>query len=89
MTECEHFNFRCTTSVNRLSKEVDGPIISFTADICIACADCGLPFRFVGLKFGSSQHHPTGSADSLELRAPIEPELVKEFFGKPTVSGTC
>lgn len=86
---CEHFNFVATTQVFRLSDVAGGPITGFTMDVTVKCGDCGLPFRFKGLPFGSHPHEPRLSADSETLRAPIEPAYTTEILGRPVVSGSA
>lgn len=87
-TKCEHMNFQATVNVGRLTDVDGGPITRYTTDITVHCGDCGLPFRFTGLSFGSSFAEPRLSADGLELRAPIEPAYVREILGHPLVAGT-
>lgn len=84
---CEHFNFATQANVFRLSDIEGGPITGFKLDLTVKCADCGLPFRFKGLPFGSHPHEPRLSVDSEELRAPIEPAYTTEILGQPAVSG--
>lgn len=45
----------------------------FMADIQIKCADCGMPFRFLGLPAGCSTMEPMCSIAGEEARIPIEP----------------
>lgn len=66
---CEHKDFRALVKVNRL--EDTG---RFSADITVWCAACAEPFRFLGVKAGSSPYEPMVSIDGLELRAPLEPQ---------------
>jgi hypothetical protein len=68
---CAHQNFHANVAVNRL---VDTG--RFLADITIKCAECGEPFRFIGVEAGVAFTRPACSIDELELRAPIEPEGV-------------
>jgi hypothetical protein len=86
-TECQHTKFITTTGVGRISQVEGGPIMRYTAEIKIHCAECGLPFRFLGLPFGSHPTSPRLSVDSIELRAPIEPAHVVEICGQPVVAG--
>ena len=79
MTDCKHEAFSCYTSVGRLSKEDGGPITGYTADIKILCAECNLPFRFIGLPAGNHFSEPRVSIDGQELRAPIEPAVHEKF----------
>ena len=70
---CEHMNFRSHVNIGRLTKGDGGPVTHYTADVTIFCADCEMPFRFVGLPAGYHFAEPRVSIDRLELRAPIEP----------------
>lgn len=88
-TECVHMNFSADCQVARLSKEDGGPITGYTLDVRVKCAECGLPFRFMGLPFGSHYAEPRLSADSEELRAPIEPAYTKEVLGMPIKAGNA
>lgn len=65
---CEHKNFRAHVSVNRL-EDLGG----FIADVRVECAECGLPFSFLGVSAGLSFERPTVSVDGCELHAPLEP----------------
>jgi hypothetical protein len=60
-------------NVGRLTKGDGGPVTGYCADVVINCAECGLPFRFVGLAAGNHFAEPRVSIDGTELRAPIEP----------------
>jgi len=70
---CDHSDFQAQVNVGRLSNETGGPIAVYTADVTISCAQCGVPFRFVGLTAGSHYAEPRVSIDGIEMRAPIEP----------------
>lgn len=76
---CPHMNFQAFVTVNRL--EDSG---QFSADIRIKCQECNEPFRFIGVPAGSSYERPMVSIDGLEMRAPIEPEIVKLIATKAT-----
>lgn len=82
MARCEHLNFKASVSVGRLTEADEKTVKGYTADISILCVDCGLPFRFLGSRFGASPHEPCLSADALELRAPLEPAYVTEILGR-------
>jgi len=84
---CEHHNFAGKVSVYRLTRGDDGPVTGYTADVTIRCADCNLPFRFLGMQAGSHPSEPRVSVDGQELRAPLEPAYVTEILGHPIVSG--
>ena len=84
---CEHTNFGVSANVGRLTDVDGGPVTGYKMLLTIICTDCGLPFRFMGLPFGSHYAEPRLSVDSLELRAPIEPAYANEIFGTPIVSG--
>ena len=72
MNSCEHLNFAAEVNVNRI---VDKG--RFSADVRIRCAECGMPFRFIGASAGYSPDRPTVNVDGTTLCAPIEPEIVK------------
>ena len=75
MPKCEHMNFIANVEVNRLTKSEEDPsIIGYTADVRIRCADCSLPFEFIGVDAGYSPRMPMASVDAQELRAPIRPK---------------
>lgn len=76
---CQHDDFRCDAAIGRLSQAEGGPITGYTADIKVTCAQCGLPFRFVGLAAGNHYAEPRVSIDGTELRAPIEPATHERF----------
>ena len=84
---CQHAGFSVQANVTRLTDGDGGPVTGYTTDITVKCADCGLPFRWLGLPGGSHHSEPRVSADALELRAPIEPAHVPEIMGIPTISG--
>ena len=88
-TDCVHMNFSAVDRVARLTDGDNGPVTGYTMDVRVKCADCGLPFRFMGLPFGSHYSEPRLSADSEELRAPIEPAYTKEILGMPIKSGSA
>ena len=75
MPPCEHEDFEASVVVDRLQDTK-----SFCADIRIVCRQCKEPFRFIGVPAGLSCQRPMVSLDGLELRAPIEPEIVKTLF---------
>lgn len=72
--DCIHENFAANVAVGRI---LDAG--KFCADITVKCADCGEPFRFVGVDAGFDLSRPMVSIDGLELRAPIEPEIEKKL----------
>lgn len=65
---CEHNVFTANVTVNRL--EDSG---GFAADITIRCAECQVPFQFLGLPGGLTPDKPTASVDLTEARMPIAP----------------
>lgn len=84
---CAHRNFRAQVNVNRLTEDDEVTVRGFSADIEIKCVDCGLPFRFICSRAGSSPREPCVSVDALELRVPLEPAHVTEILGIPVRSG--
>lgn len=63
---CAHRQFKANVDVSRL--EDSG---RFSADVRIMCADCGTPFRFLGLPCGLDLNGATVSADGEEARMAI------------------
>lgn len=74
MADCAHENFEASVSVGRLTATEGGPVDGFKAEVRIVCAQCRVPFRWLGLGMGDSPLEPLTSVDGLELRAPITPE---------------
>jgi hypothetical protein len=67
---CQHKDFRAHVVVNRIED-----VGRFTADVRINCAECGLPFEFVGVgECGFSYEHPTVDPSAQELRVPVRPK---------------
>ena len=66
--DCEHRDFRVRMEVSSFEDTW-----RFTAAVRIECAECGEPFRFLGVTAGVALRHPTVSKNGLELVAPIEP----------------
>ncbi len=64
--KCQHENFDASVKVNRLQD-----VGRFAADITIKCADCGEPFRFLGLPCGIDLNGAAVSADGTEARLAI------------------
>lgn len=67
--KCVHMNFTANVTVNRL--EDNG---QFNADVTIKCAECGIPFRFLGLPMGMNLQGAAVSVDGLEARLAILPQ---------------
>ena len=77
--ECQHASFAAKVKVGRLSHVEGGPISAFCADVKINCAECGMPFRFIGLPAGVHFAEPRVAVGGMELRAPIEPATHDKF----------
>lgn len=81
---CPHENFAAEVDMNRLADDDHGrpdTIVGFSADIRVRCAECGEPFRWVGVPAGLSARGPTCSVDETELRAPLRPASSDPDFG--------
>lgn len=72
--DCRHLNFAARVNVIRL--EDSG---TFSCEVTVHCTECDEPFRFIGVDSGFDPAKPMVSIDGLELRAPIEPEMVKKL----------
>lgn len=75
MKKCEHMNFSARVEVQRLTDGEGGAVLNFLADITVRCAECDIPFHFVGMaaNTGLSFKHPTANVGATELHAPIAP----------------
>ena len=72
---CKHLDFAASVVCNRLTKSDKEPeIIAYAAEIRINCANCGLPFEFIGVEAGLMPDRPMSSVDAQELRVPIRPK---------------
>jgi hypothetical protein len=71
---CKHLHFEIGHQVGRLTDQDDSEKVnSFTLDLMVRCADCGLPFEFVGMPGGFSSQQPMCNFDAKEARIPIRP----------------
>lgn len=77
MKKCQHQDFLVKANVARLTDTEGGAVTGFDASVKINCAECEMPFQWLGLDKGSSPFKPMTSADTFELRAPITP--LEEF----------
>ena len=79
---CDHINFEALVIVNRIQRSDDDPtVVGYNADITVACAGCGEPFRWTGVAAGMSPGRPMCSVDGTELRAPLRPASSDPDFG--------
>lgn len=69
MADCPHMNFAANVSVARIEDKG-----RFMADVRVKCADCGLPFQFLGLEPGLDMGGARASIDGLEARMAICPQ---------------
>lgn len=73
MPKCEHKAFDASVMVNRL-EDGKGAVERFIADVRIVCAECGLPFRFIGLPAGVDLNGASTSVDATEAKLAIAPK---------------
>ncbi len=80
---CEHLDFAAEVAVNRIgtAETADGMPSAYMADVRVKCADCGEPFRWVGVQGGLSFSKPMVSVDEAELHAPLRPASSDPDFG--------
>ena len=78
---CPHEDFDANVEVNRLTAEPGGPVAAYSAGIRIRCAQCGEPFRWIGVQAGLKPDRPMVSVDETELHAPIRPASSDPDFG--------
>jgi hypothetical protein len=69
MADCTHLNFSASVGVARLEDRG-----GFMAEIKVHCADCGIPFQFLGLEPGLDLHGARVSLDCLEANIAIAPQ---------------
>jgi len=78
MSKCIHMNFKANVSVGRLTDPANENIVkAYTADVRVECAECGLPFQFLGLPMGMDTQGARVSTDGLEARLAISPQGLK------------
>ena len=82
---CEHVNFEANVAVALMPSVEGGPINRWMADVTVKCAECGLPFRFIGLPAGMDLNSPCVSVNAEEARMPIAPRghVLSELEGGP------
>ena len=68
MPTCKHLNFHASVGVARL-EDTGG----FMAEIRVECADCKMPFQFLGLEPGLDMQGARVSIDGLEANIAICP----------------
>lgn len=78
---CPHEDFEARVEVNRLTGTEGGPVDAYAADIKVSCAQCGEPFRWIGLHAGMRGDRPMVSVDETELHAPLRPASADPDFG--------
>jgi hypothetical protein len=82
---CLHENFAANVRVDRILKNEDDLVpAAFHADITVKCADCGIPFEFVGdYPCGLLWDRACVDPSKQELRAPIQPKGITLLPGIP------
>jgi hypothetical protein len=79
---CPHEDLTASVEVNRLLRdEEDTEPHGYSADIKITCAQCGEPFRWIGLQAGMKPDRPMCSVDETTLVAPLRPASSDPDFG--------
>lgn len=73
MSNCVHMNFKAVVKVSRLTDGENGPVTSYMAEVTVECAECHLPFEFMGLPGGLISGAAAVSADAQEARLFICP----------------
>ncbi|WP_433067349.1 hypothetical protein [Dactylosporangium sp. CS-033363] len=80
---CLHKNFHVDAAMARITEAPgDDTANAFNIDVRVNCADCGEPFRWIGLPCGYSPAQPMVSVNGLELRAPMAPQSAPDGFGQ-------
>lgn len=80
---CPHEDFAAEVDVNRLldGQEDGSAPRAYSASIRVCCAQCGEPFRWIGVPAGLRPDRPMVSVDETELRAPLRPASSDPDFG--------
>lgn len=78
---CLHEDFNAFVEVNRLTEREGEPVDAYSADIRVSCANCGEPFRWIGLQAGLSGGRPMCSIDETVMSAPLRPASSDPDFG--------
>lgn len=83
--KCAHEHFIARVEVNRVLKnEEDAVPWYYTADIRVTCADCSLPFEFIGdYDCGMMPDRATVDPSAQELRVPLRPKGLALLPGIP------
>lgn len=84
---CKHEAFNALTRVGRIRLEDGGPIVYYTIELVVFCAQCKQRFEFIGLPMGASAYQPTVNIDGTEMRAPLMPAGQKPPKGIPCFIG--
>lgn len=71
---CKHEEFETMANIARMPAKEGGPIERYMADIRIQCAQCKVPFRFIGLPAGCDLNGACVSVDACEARLAIAPK---------------
>lgn len=79
---CQHLNFVAVVKVARL--EDSG---RFMAEVRIECAECKLPFQFLGLEPGLDLNGARVSLDGLEANIAIAPKGARPTPLRGLISG--
>jgi len=82
MASCPHEIFDCNCNVANIED-----VGRFMIDVTVKCAQCGVPFRFIGLPAGLDMNGASVSIDACEARLAIAPkdEVIPELEGgKPS-----
>lgn len=66
---CKHEHFKAHVAVARIEDKG-----RFMADVTVRCAQCNLPFQFLGLEAGLDMNGARVSVDGLEARLAICPQ---------------
>jgi hypothetical protein len=83
LVRCTHPAFHSRAVVTRVHPtEADADVVAFGAEFSTQCADCGVPFVFMGADIGIFGDRPGRSPDGLSLRVPLRPANVMPGFGQ-------
>lgn len=79
---CAHEDFHALANIGRSAASDDDPtIVAYHVELQVRCANCGEPFRFMGVPAGWLADRPTCTVDEATLNAPIRPASSDPDFG--------
>ncbi len=73
LEECEHRRFVHKCVVYRLQDPEESKPHAFVAEVAVICAECDIPFQFLGMPSGNDLTKPMRAKDATTCRLPVTP----------------